>query len=672
MSAGEMEVAALGRLMTNHMQSVTTRLQHPAPLSSSNLFLAGGVILAGLVALRFLAPKLAGYLNKRSDPWAPLATPAAATSTLRAEDNSFSAFVASFRNGYDAPCPDIQVRGVAPPEDTTPRGVQESDDQEKALADFLAKAPEQLARVRRLTAQLTAVSSQAARHGILKELCSGIRSLKESAELRDLLPFWQLTSALEGLLKQLTAKSSDITPSAIGTVIGATDLFEALCVRGLKPNLATSPPVRLLVVDDDPISRHGLCFSLIKALTQPDVAPDGQAALALCAKQSYDVIFLDVQMPGLDGFQLCSKIHDIAINKSTPVVFVTGQSDFESRAKSARIGGQDLIGKPFLTFEITVKALTLVLRRRLQPEFRELQDAEPAVESESSHESEAHPATPDDSADKSEARKPGPASLTPAQHCIRAFFRQAPAHLRALEDQLQILATNAGDEEKQEILGDLFLGIHSLACEAEQAKLHSLLRLICALEGMFKKLLEDPARATKSLLANATAAIALLRELCEVAVETDLNAAPIRILVVDDDPVSLRAISGALQLAFGRPEKAGNGEDALALAAETTFDVIFLDIHMPGINGFEVCSKLKETATNGHTPVVFVSGQFDSEIQTKSTSCGGSGFVPKPVMSNEITVLALTLVMRARLQKVAKRNKASAPSTEAEPALAEN
>ena len=114
------------------------------------------------------------------------------------------------------------------------------------------------------------------------------------------------------------------------------------------------------------ISRQALAHSLRKAFSQPDLAVDGETALAQASQQAYDVIFLDVQMPGMDGFELCTKIRDTVLNRATPVVFVTHQSDFDARCKSTLSGGNDLMGKPFLTFEVTVKALTLALHGRLR------------------------------------------------------------------------------------------------------------------------------------------------------------------------------------------------------------------------------------------------------------------------------------------------------------------
>jgi CheY-like chemotaxis protein len=89
------------------------------------------------------------------------------------------------------------------------------------------------------------------------------------------------------------------------------------------------------------------------------------SGLAKAAQQTYDVIFLDVEMPGLNGFETCSKIHQNDSNKSTPIVFVTKHSDFGSRAQSAIVGGFELIGKPFIPLEVAVKTLALVLASRL-------------------------------------------------------------------------------------------------------------------------------------------------------------------------------------------------------------------------------------------------------------------------------------------------------------------
>jgi CheY-like chemotaxis protein len=138
-----------------------------------------------------------------------------------------------------------------------------------------------------------------------------------------------------------------------------------LCVPGVDPDLAKRTPVELLAVDDNAVCLTALSLALKKAFRQPDLAAEGIAALDLARQKKYDAIFLDIEMPGMDGFELCSKIREIHFNQTTPIVFVTSHSDFDSRAKATLVGGHDLIAKPYLSFEITVKALTLALRGRL-------------------------------------------------------------------------------------------------------------------------------------------------------------------------------------------------------------------------------------------------------------------------------------------------------------------
>jgi DNA-binding response OmpR family regulator len=134
----------------------------------------------------------------------------------------------------------------------------------------------------------------------------------------------------------------------------------------LQSDLAINPPIHMLVVDDDLVARRTLVGALQTAFAKPESAENGETALALTLGKPFDVIFLDVVMPDMNGFELCKKIRAAVPNRFTPVVFVTGQSDFDARAQMSRNGGDDLMGKPFLTSELTVKALTFALRGRLR------------------------------------------------------------------------------------------------------------------------------------------------------------------------------------------------------------------------------------------------------------------------------------------------------------------
>ena len=235
-----------------------------------------------------------------------------------------------------------------------------------AIAEFQARTEKLLLTQRGLLQEIDRTSDPMGRHKMLAALRWEMHVLKGEAGEPGPLPVWQVASALEGLLKQLTDRPGNVTASALRTVAEGVDLLHDLCRSGLDPSLWTGDPIRLLVVDHNASSRDVIARALTRGFNPPDLANDAEAALVLAAVQAYDVIFVDVQMPGSDGFQFCAKIHAIVPNRTAAVLFVTDQSDFETRAAPAPGDGSDLIGKPFLTLEITLKVLTLALRGRLQ------------------------------------------------------------------------------------------------------------------------------------------------------------------------------------------------------------------------------------------------------------------------------------------------------------------
>jgi serine phosphatase RsbU (regulator of sigma subunit) len=102
------------------------------------------------------------------------------------------------------------------------------------------------------------------------------------------------------------------------------------------------------------------------------------------------------------------------------------------------------------------------------------------------------------------------------------------------------------------------------------------------------------------------------------------------ILVVDDTPTNLGVISGALRDSY-KTKVATNGQKALALAsAEDKPDLILLDVMMPEMDGYEVCSRLKADPATCEIPVIFLTGQTSAEDETRGFSVGAVDYVHKP------------------------------------------
>jgi CheY-like chemotaxis protein len=629
------------------------------------------VSVCALLMLRLLLPKIGKLMDERTK----MISVATAEAKAVIEEKAVALFAT-----------ELQIE---------PKSLTEALEQRKAILDEFFKAvPDQLAAMRNLFADIGRSADPADRQKTLGHLNTEVTALKNRVGSLELTAAWHLASSVEKLLGQLSEKSANITPSSLRTAAGGLLLLSDLCVPGLRKDLATEPPVRFLAVDDDPISRRAVSMCLKKIAQAPDLAEHGEAALELAERQTYDAIFLDVEMPGLDGFEVCTKIHKLGMNKVTPVVFVTSHSDFDSRAKSTSSGGRDLIAKPFLSAEITLKAITLLFRARLEREkaSREL-SAKAAVESDASSltkeatkvtqfaskepgiapagaKESAKPAIADNSKNgdnkasseimatarkdqKSETIEEKSADSTPsrAKEFAKSFAVHGTEHLKGMLEQVSALSVTNSSEERRKILGELYVGLNMLRSEAARTGLKAVCELASALGKLISKLLDKPTLFTPSTLQAISAAIRLLEEIAPGSVEPDLSNPPVRALVVDDEPLTRRAISNALQLTFGKPDNAENGEAAVALTQSKVFDVIFLDIMMPEMDGFETCSKIRETKLNGSTPVIFVTSHKDTESRDKAFDCGGNGFISKPVLPAEIFLTALTYTLRARMGK---------------------
>jgi len=235
-----------------------------------------------------------------------------------------------------------------------------------AAMEVFESAPVLFSQLRQRFAEISAQPDITSKLKSLEEFSREIRPSQAAAKIPALRSHRLFAIALEGFLKQLAARPKNITPWRMRLINETLELFEELCVPNLTPDLATKPAIRLLVVDDCAVSRHAMVFALKKVFHEPDLAEGGKQALELASKNAYDVIFLDIEMPGMDGFELCEKIRTLELNKKTPIVFVTSHDNLESRTKIVKKGAQDLIGKPYLPTEVTLKALQLSLYGRLK------------------------------------------------------------------------------------------------------------------------------------------------------------------------------------------------------------------------------------------------------------------------------------------------------------------
>jgi len=244
--------------------------------------------------------------------------------------------------------------------------------------DFLKRVPQIQAELHERVGALIKSKSPTGQLKLLKELEGSISSVASLAGITGFGRVSHLSGALDALIKDLHKRPSQMTASVLRTVAHAMD-----CLNVLFRDLSQLPQeipqsILILAVDDEPISRRTISVALGKANLRCIGMEDSKLALTLLQENSFDLIFLDAEMPGLNGFELCAELRKLPTNKTTPVIFVTSLTKFEIRAQSSLSGGNDLIAKPFLMMELAVKALTYLLKPPPSTEAKILQ-AQPAA-----------------------------------------------------------------------------------------------------------------------------------------------------------------------------------------------------------------------------------------------------------------------------------------------------
>jgi two-component system, OmpR family, response regulator len=130
-----------------------------------------------------------------------------------------------------------------------------------------------------------------------------------------------------------------------------------------------------------------------------------------------------------------------------------------------------------------------------------------------------------------------------------------------------------------------------------------------------------------------------------------------RLLVVDDEPNIRELLSASLRYAGFEVETAADGRQALAVADAFRPDLLVLDVMMPGMDGFAVVRRLRETGR--HTPVLFLTARDAAEDKVSGLTLGGDDYVTKPFSLDEVV---------ARIRAVLRRT-AGVPRVEEAPRL---
>lgn len=128
---------------------------------------------------------------------------------------------------------------------------------------------------------------------------------------------------------------------------------------------------RVLVVDDEKLIVKGIRFSLEQDGMEVVCAYDGEEALEIAKSQKFDIILLDVMLPGLSGFEVCQQIREFS---DVPVVMLTAKGEDMDKILGLEYGADDYITKPFNILEVKARIKAIMRRTTTKQPVKTVED----------------------------------------------------------------------------------------------------------------------------------------------------------------------------------------------------------------------------------------------------------------------------------------------------------
>lgn len=255
--------------------------------------------------------------------------------------------------------------------DFTPATANDEQFNTRVQSEFAQNLPGVVAEIRKECGQLLAAQDAASELAAVEELSRKVGFLTQMSSMAGNQPLAQLASALELLVYHLSEKGGAVSDSARDTIATTTAFLTAEMENLGATGVEEPPPVTVLLVDDDEVTNRAIIHALSHANFHAVGETDPKKALEYLRQNACDVVLLDIEMPGMDGLELCEHIRTLDNHRRTPVIFITGHGEAKTRAWATLSGGNEFICKPILPIELTVKVITSVLRERFARQKRQ-------------------------------------------------------------------------------------------------------------------------------------------------------------------------------------------------------------------------------------------------------------------------------------------------------------
>jgi diguanylate cyclase (GGDEF)-like protein len=402
-----------------------------------------------------------------------------------------------------------------------------------------------------------------------------------------------------------------------------------------------------------------MCGYISDAGHTPHVAQSGEEALQMMEHNQYDLIIMDVEMPGLNGFETTRLMREWLGDHWIPIIFVTGKTDDRSVEEGIEAGGDDYLSKPISSIILKAKIRAMARIAEMRDQLREANDKLERLSQRDGLTQLFNRRTFDEMARQqwSLAKRSGqPVSLLmldidhfklyndhyghPAGD--RCLQQAASALQNALPRPSDILARYGGEEFIVLLPNTPLSGARQVGANIRQAVLDLTIpheksptnqHVSCSIG--IATCSYTTGRQLEDLIKHADHMLYQSKNDGRNRVSAEEAGPGKTILVVDDDPNTLQLLTMQLQ-EHCHIVTAENGVDCLELARNVQPDLLLLDIHMPGLNGLEVCRELRRLPQTSGLPIILISAEDRAEQLRLGKQVGANECLEKPLDENKV------------------------------------
>ncbi|TQV79495.1 diguanylate cyclase [Exilibacterium tricleocarpae] len=412
--------------------------------------------------------------------------------------------------------------------------------------------------------------------------------------------------------------------------------------------------MKILLVEDSATLRHAHCSYLRSAGHTPIIAESGEEALQLVEKTPVDMVIMDVEMPGLDGFETTRLMREWLGNDWIPIIFVTGKSDDQSYLEGIDAGGDDYLIKPVSPAILGAKIKAMERIAHMRQQLHQLNTELETLSQRDALTQVYNRRSFDDLSRQqwllaNRRQEPMAVLMIDIDHfkLYNDFYGQLSGDdclvkvARAIQNTLRrpadLLARYGGGEfiillpdtnltGARQVADAICVAIRDLRISHQMSKTSSVVTAsigaACTSHYDGRTLQDLINQADKALYKAKYAG----RDRAKVVEFSPLKS----LLVADDDAQTLDLLGDEL---VGRYQMAvaGNGEECLEMAQSLLPDMILLDIRLPGMDGLAVCQQLKRFSDTASIPIVLISGMHKAEQLRLGKEVGANDCLEKPL-----------------------------------------